>query len=114
MNSAIAAVSEHEEIASSCFVMLTSQDSGAAHLPRRAFGSIARRWGPLRRRRHCPSGGPRAVRGHTTLLPKTPRSLLQKSAAYNLGKDDCVIVVPIPGRVDEGECALTCAASELL
>jgi hypothetical protein len=23
-------------------------------------------------------------------------------------------VVPIPGRVDEGECALTCAASELL
>jgi len=44
----------------------------------------------------------------------TPRSVLRESAAYNLGKDDCVIVVPISGRIDEGECALTCAASELL
>jgi hypothetical protein len=44
----------------------------------------------------------------------TSRSVLRESAAYNLGKDDCVIVVPISGRIDESECALTCAASELL
>jgi hypothetical protein len=43
----------------------------------------------------------------------TAPSLLRESAAQNLGKDDCVIVVPISGRVDEGESALPRAASEL-
>lgn len=58
-----------------------------------------------------------ACRGHEVIrrsCPSRPRSLLRESAANDLGKDDCVIVVPISGGVDKGECALTCAASELL
>jgi hypothetical protein len=56
----------------------------------------------------------KAQQGHTAALAgHDPNSALRESAAYDLGEDDCIVVVPITGGVDEGECPVTCPAPEL-
>jgi hypothetical protein len=56
---------------------------------------------------------PKRTRVILRLLPvTTPTRPFRESAAYDLGEDDCIVVVPITGGVDEGECPVTCPAPE--
>lgn len=47
------------------------------------------------------------------LSPVTTPPALRESGAYDLGEDDCIVVVPIMGGVDGGECTVTCPAPAL-
>jgi hypothetical protein len=65
------------------------------------------------RHRLRPSACQSAPSSYRCSCRSRPTRPFGESAAYDLGEDDRIVVIPIARGVDEGECAVTCPAPEL-